>query len=111
MADETPRKFVLLTRLVSEEVHPSSSIEDKAHVVQEKIREYCPSVNWIDNLAILGPWDYLDIFEAPDTETAIQVGALVRTYGGAHTEIWPAVEWQDFKQAMRGVTEMREGNA
>lgn len=90
--------FILLTRLVSEEVQPSFSVEAKAALVRDKIRAYCPAVRWTCNYAVLGPWDYVDIFEAPDTETAMKVAGLVRAYGGAHTEVWPALDWEDFKK-------------
>jgi uncharacterized protein with GYD domain len=91
------KNFILLTRLVSEEIHPSFFVGDKAKSVKDKVKEFCPAVAWIANYAILGPWDYVDIFEAPDMETAMKVAALVRSYGGAHTEVWPALPWDDFK--------------
>ena len=38
------------------------------------------------NYAVLGPWDYLDILEASDSEAATKVALLVRSFGHAHTE-------------------------
>jgi uncharacterized protein with GYD domain len=95
------KTFILLTRLTSEEVNPSFFIEGKARIVQKKIKECCPMVIWLGNYAILGPWDYVDIFQAPDMKTAMKVAALVRSYGGAHTEVWPALEWDNFKETLR----------
>jgi uncharacterized protein with GYD domain len=95
------KTFILLTRLISEEVHPSFFIEEKARAVKDKIKEYCPGIVWIGNYAVVGPWDYIDIFQAPDMKTAMKVATLVRSYGGAHTEIWPALEWEDFRETMR----------
>jgi uncharacterized protein with GYD domain len=99
------QKFILLTRMVSEEVHPSFSVQEKSQSVKEKVRELCPDVTWLANYALLGPWDFLDIFQAPNVETAIKLAALVRSYGGAHTEVWPAMEWDEFK----GILHQLEG--
>ena len=58
-------------------------------------------MTWRANYAVLGPYDYLDIFEAPDIEAAMKVSTLVRTFGHTHTEVWAATEWQRFKEIVR----------
>jgi uncharacterized protein with GYD domain len=47
--------------------------------------------------AILGPYDYLDIFEAPDETTAAKVVMIIRSYGHGQTETWTAMPWERFE--------------
>jgi uncharacterized protein with GYD domain len=54
-------------------------------------------VKWVANYAILGPYDYLDIFEAPDETTAAKVVMIIRSYGHGQTETWTAMPWERFE--------------
>lgn len=45
----------------------------------ERIRKDCPGVEWKQSLVVLGPADYVDIFTAPDVDTALKVATVIRT--------------------------------
>jgi uncharacterized protein with GYD domain len=66
-------------------------------VVAERIRKECPGVRWLANYAILGPYDYLDIFEAPSELEAAKAIMLIRSFGRAQTETWTALPWERFR--------------
>jgi len=93
--------FLLLTRLSPQSLHQPKSFTTLAHHVTEQLHAHCPDVKWLSSYALLGPWDYLDVIDAPDVEAATRVSVLVRSYGQAHTEVWPAMPWPAFKDLLR----------
>jgi len=88
--------YVVLTRLTPEAVKTPKELKRLEKAVSEAIRRECPQVKWVANYAILGPHDYLDIFEAPDEEVAAKVIVLIRSFGHAETETWTALPWERF---------------
>lgn len=102
------QSFIMMTRLIREEVHPALAIEEAEKRTVAQIKEHLPTVKWVANYATMGPWDYIDVFKAPDTATAMKLAALVRYYGGAHTEVYPAKEWNDYEKSLRELAEVVE---
>jgi len=98
--------FIMLTRVSPEALRSPKGVEVLERVAMTAVRAECPGVEWVASYAILGPYDYLDIFTAPDIETATKVATLVRIAGRAHTEVWPATEWTRYKEMVRGLPEI-----
>ena len=90
--------FVMGTRLSPEVLPAPGNLETFEKHVMEQIRHSCPDVQWLHSWAVLGPFDYVDVFEAPDIDTAMRLSAVFRSFGRAHSEIWPAIEWGHFKE-------------
>lgn len=92
--------YVMLTRLTPETLKTPGEMKRLERTVAEHVRRECPQVKWLANYAILGPCDYLDIFEAPDEMAAAKVATIVRSYGHAYTETWTAMPWERFALVM-----------
>jgi uncharacterized protein with GYD domain len=99
--------FVMLTRVPTESLHQPRSFQTLERHFMEQVRKDCPGVKWVADYAVAGPFDYLDVFTAPDVRTAMRVSMLVRLYGRSHSEIWPAVAWADFKKMAGELPERR----
>jgi GYD domain len=89
--------FAMLTRLEPNGLQSPTAVEDLEHRVMEHVRMACPTAHWIGSYAVCGPYDYLDLFRADSLDDATKISALVRSYGHAHTELWPLTEWSHFK--------------
>lgn len=93
--------FVMLTRLSHVALKSPGKLEELERQVMERIRANCPDVEWLSSFAVLGPYDYIDVFRAADIETATKVATIIRTFGHAQTEVWAATEWERFKDVIR----------
>ena len=93
--------YIMTTKLSHGALSSPQSFEELSAKVTQRLRAECPEVEWWSSYVVLGPTDYLDIFTAPDVETAAKVAAIIRSYGHATTEIWPAVEWDAFKAIVK----------
>jgi uncharacterized protein with GYD domain len=89
--------YILLTRIENEAIRDPQTYEALNQEVTKRLHAECPDVSWVANYSVLGPYDYVDIFEAPDNEAAAKVAIVIRSFGHATTEIWPAVSWDHFR--------------
>jgi uncharacterized protein with GYD domain len=95
--------FLMVTRIGPEALRTPRSFEELERAAVDSIRAQCPKVKWLASYAVLGRFDYVDVFDAPSAEEAMRVSALIRTHGHAYSEIWPATDWPRFKQLMHAM--------
>ena len=88
--------YIILTRLSPDAVTEPKFVEKLERKVADRIRKHCPEVRWISSYSVLGACDYVDIFEAPDSDTATKVALLIRSFGHGTTETWLATPWDRF---------------
>jgi uncharacterized protein with GYD domain len=88
--------FVLLTKLSPE---LTKKVKDRFEIGRtwlKQINEKCHKVKFVSHYALLGPYDFLDIFEAPDEEQAAKVAMISLATGAVQSESWTAIPYKRF---------------
>ena len=88
--------FVLLTKMSREGMGDLSKLEKTEREWLQEVKNICPEVHWIGHYALFGPYDFLDIYEAPNEETATKVSMISMSLGAANAETWVALPYQRF---------------
>lgn len=60
------------------------------------VRKLCPEVRWVAHYALLGQYDFMDIYEAADEEVAHRVSLISRSTGAVTAESWSAMPYDRF---------------
>ncbi|MBP7146916.1 MAG: GYD domain-containing protein [Acidobacteria bacterium] len=95
--------FILLSRLGAESMEDARVRRVVGKEWLDKVNQACPGVKWLAHYAILGRYDFMDIFEAPDGETAQKVSLISRAEGAMHVETWQATPYADFLKLLEQV--------
>jgi len=95
--------FVLMTKLAAENIHDAKGRRAAGKQWLSRVKETCPEVKWTSHLALLGPYDFMDIYEAPDAETAHRVSMLSRSEGALTAESWQALPYEDYLKVLEEV--------
>ena len=95
--------YVLMTKLGPDAMHDPRGRKAVGRAWIEKVRDLCPDVKWISHYAILGPYDFMDIYEAEGEETAHRVSLISRTEGAITAESWQLMPYDSFLPIMESV--------
>jgi uncharacterized protein with GYD domain len=95
--------FVLMTRLAPESVHDAGGRRAMGKEWIKRVKKLCPEVKFVAHYAILGPYDFMDIYDAPDVETAHRVSLISRTEGAVSAESWQALPYDRFLKLLEEV--------
>ncbi|HXV75818.1 MAG TPA: GYD domain-containing protein [Candidatus Polarisedimenticolaceae bacterium] len=88
--------YVLMTRLAPDSLHDARGRRAVGKSWLEQVRKACPDVEWLAHYAILGPYDFMDIYRAPDEETAHKVSLISRSAGAVTAESWGALPYDRY---------------
>jgi uncharacterized protein with GYD domain len=96
LQEVTMQTFVLMTKLAPEMSKKIKDQEKLGRVWLDQVKEKCPEVNFVAHYALLGPYDYLDIYEAPNEEIAAKVSLISLQTGAFQAESWVAIPYKRF---------------
>jgi len=88
--------YVLLTKLSPE---LTKKMKDRAKLGREwleQVKQKCPEVNFLAHYALLGSYDFLDIYEAPDENVAAKVSMISLLNGAFQAESLIAIPYKQF---------------
>ena len=88
--------YILLTKLPAD---VTKMMKNRAKIGQswiDRVKEKCPSVKFISHYALLGQYDFLDIYEAPDELTAAKVSMISLAEGAIEAQSLVAIPYKKF---------------
>jgi uncharacterized protein with GYD domain len=90
------KTFILLTKLSPELTKRMKERATIGNVWIEHVKSKCPDVKFIAHYALLGEYDFIDIYEAPDEETAAKVSLISREYGASEAQSLTAIPYKRY---------------
>ena len=88
--------YILMTKLAPD---TASHVDERKKLGREwmkQVKEKCPEVKFISHYALLGRYDFLDIYEAPNEEVAAKVSMISLSNGAFQSESWLAIPYKRF---------------
>jgi uncharacterized protein with GYD domain len=98
------KTFVLLTKLSPE---TSKQMKDRAKLGRawlDQVKDKCPEVKFLSHYALLGHYDFLDIYEAPDEESAAKVSMISLSNGAFQSESLSAIPYKRFLELAKEIS-------
>ncbi len=88
------KTFVLMTKLSPDVTAHLKERGEIGAAWLEHVKRKCPEVKFIAHYALLGSFDTMDIYEAPDEESAAKVSMISRANGAVVAESWMALPYK-----------------
>jgi uncharacterized protein with GYD domain len=95
--------YILMTQLGPDAMKDPRGRRAVGRAWIKKVKELSPKVRFLAHYAILGPYDFMDIYEAPDEQVAHKVSMLSRSEGAAYAESWQALPYEDYLPLVEAV--------
>ncbi len=91
--------FVLLSQMSTASASQMDELTEMDRLFDQQLADQLPAVKRVASYALLGPYDFMHIFEAPDAVAAAKVALLAGRFGGGTTQTLTAIPFEEFKKA------------
>lgn len=88
--------YILFTKLSPELLEQMRNREQIGREWLDQVKEKCPEVKFKDHYALLGDYDFIDIYEAPDAESATKVSMISQQNGALEAKSMAAIPYKRF---------------
>jgi uncharacterized protein with GYD domain len=88
--------YMLFTKLSTDLSYEMKNRERQGRSWLEQVRAKCPEVKFLSHYAILGEYDFIDIYEAPNPETAAKVSMISQANGAIQAKSMLAIPYKRF---------------
>ncbi len=93
--------YILATKLSTELTKDLKKRAEFGRQWMERVKSDCPEVKFLAHYALLGPYDFLDIYEAPNEEIAAKVSMISLSGGATSAESWTAIPYKRFLEIIK----------
>ena len=90
--------FLMLTKLTSEGVQTLKNSPNRVQEVNREVEQLGATVK--EQWAVLGPYDFISIVEAPDETTMAKVSVELGSRGTMSSETYAAIPAEDFAKSL-----------
>ena len=97
------KTYVIMTKFSTDFAGKMKEREELGRNWLEQVKKTCPEVKFISHYALLGDYDFMDIYEAPDEETAAKVSMISRENGAFHAQSWTAIPYKRFLELIKEI--------
>lgn len=88
------KTFILLTKLSPKLLRKIDKRKELGISWMKQVKHKCPEVKFLSHYALLGSWDFIDIYEAPDDETAAKVSMISLANGAVEAQSLTAMPYK-----------------
>ncbi len=95
--------FILFTKLSPENIRDMKNRSELGRQWLDQVKKKCPEVKFLSHYVLLGKYDFMDIYEAPNEETAAKVSMISLANGAFQAESLSAIPYKRFAELTKEI--------
>ncbi|MCK4828051.1 GYD domain-containing protein [bacterium] len=95
--------YILLTKMSPDMARQTKDRAELGRNWLEQVKEKCPEVKFIAHYALLGQYDFIDIYEAPDEKTAAKVSIICQANGAFSAQSLQAIPYKEYLELTKEI--------